>query len=102
MLQLGSYKIESEKQEVAKPKIFGVYQFGDMSFYKHDSEGFLKKFCNQHNIPWAYTYYSYLGEEVYKRSISLQEDEENIRRNRKASKWVSKPREVAHESFIQE
>lgn len=45
LLQVGSYMVENLKQAVVETKIFGVYQFGELSFFRHDSKGMLKKFC---------------------------------------------------------
>ena len=84
-LQVGSYKIENVKQAVEATKFFGVYQFGELPFYRHDLEGLLKKFCKKHSIPWSYRHCTYLEEEAYKRAISLQEVESNIKRKRKES-----------------
>ena len=81
-------------------EIFGVYRFSDIPFYRHDPKGFLKRYCSQHNISWAYTHCICLEEEVYKRAISLQEVESKIGRKRKASQRVNKPREIAHEDFL--
>ena len=70
-----------------------------MQFYRHDPEGFLNFFFNQHSIPQAYTHCTYLGEEVYKRDISLQEVKSNWKKEGIISKG-QKPREMEHEDFI--
>lgn len=44
-LQVASDKIENVKQEVEDTKNFGVYHSGELRYYKHDSEGILKRFC---------------------------------------------------------
>lgn len=100
--QVGSYKSENVKQAVVDIEIFEVYHLGKQPFYGHDHEATLKKFCKQHNITWKYTHKTWLHEEEYKRSITLQEVEAKLGRKQKDSQRVNKPRDMMHENFAQE
>lgn len=61
---VGLYTIESVKQVMLKVEMFKVYQLNDPSFYGHDIEGFIKRYCNKYNIPWAYTHCTCMQEEI--------------------------------------
>jgi len=71
-LQVISYKIENMKQVITETEIFGVYHLGDMPFYRHDPEGTIKIFCQQHNIGWQYTHETWLHKQEYKPAKTLQ------------------------------